>query len=169
MEVIITRTHKLHPNRLSGHPLQATQVAAQCRCKSELGSRKSNRQQLCVTPIQTRANMSNERDELTLFENNTYQLKINCRAECSAHCNGSQARHSLRPKVNCRFKNKLLYFNTKQLNLFHNLNSIKFAPFHENRQLSYVGTIYLMLMYASSPPCFSISSSVSVINSPMLS
>ena len=26
------------------------------------------------------------------------------------------------PKVNCRFKNKLLYFNTKQLNLFSNFN-----------------------------------------------
>ena len=169
MEVIIILTHRLLLNLLSGRPRRATHPAAQCRCKSERGSRRNNRLQLCATPIRTRASMPNERDELTLFENNTYQLKINCRAECSAHCNGSQARHSLRPKVNCRFKNKLLYFNTKQLNLFHNLNSIKFAPFHENRQLSYVGTIYLMLMYASSPPCFSISSSVSVINSPMLS
>lgn len=34
-------------------------------------------------------------------------------------------------------------------------------------QLSYVGIMYLMLMYASSPPCFSNSSRVSWISSPM--
>ena len=81
MEGITTHIQQLLHNRLSGHHHQATQVAAQCRCKFELGSRKSNRRQLCATPIQTRANMSNERDELTLFENNTYQLKINCKAQ----------------------------------------------------------------------------------------